>query len=159
MTRQGPMAVAQANSTVPRTAGWPFQSRLELGALASAVPCARLHARQVLWEWGLGGTAMTAELVTSELVTNALRASVSAVPDTQAVTHVSLLMEANADRLVVQVWDGHPDPPVRGEVDQDAESGRGLLIVEAVCDDWGWYWPDGGMHGKWVWAAIQRSAT
>jgi hypothetical protein len=34
---------------------WPLQSHLELGALPTAVPCARLHARQMLWEWGLPG--------------------------------------------------------------------------------------------------------
>jgi len=32
---------------------WPKRSFLELGALPSAVPCARLHARQLTWEWGL----------------------------------------------------------------------------------------------------------
>src|SRR6266536_411255 len=31
---------------------WPLQTFLELGALPGAVPCARLHARQLLWEWG-----------------------------------------------------------------------------------------------------------
>jgi len=46
---------------------WPSRSQLELGALASAVPCARLHARQVLWEWGVGEQAETAELLVSEL--------------------------------------------------------------------------------------------
>jgi hypothetical protein len=30
---------------------WPFSSYLELGALPGAVPCARLHVKQVLWEW------------------------------------------------------------------------------------------------------------
>ena len=30
---------------------WPLQSFLELGPLPSAVPCARLHVRQLLWEW------------------------------------------------------------------------------------------------------------
>jgi hypothetical protein len=30
---------------------WPLQSFLELGSLPSAVPCARLHVRQLLWEW------------------------------------------------------------------------------------------------------------
>jgi hypothetical protein len=29
----------------------PLRSYLELGALPTAVPCARLHARHVLWEW------------------------------------------------------------------------------------------------------------
>jgi len=31
---------------------WPLRSSLELGALSSAVPCARLHVKHVLWEWG-----------------------------------------------------------------------------------------------------------
>ena len=48
---------------------------LELGALAGAVPCARLHARLVLAEWGLAALSETLELVTSELVTNGVRAS------------------------------------------------------------------------------------
>jgi hypothetical protein len=51
-----------------------LRSQLELGALASAVPCARLHARQVLWEWGAGELAETAELLVSELVTNGVKA-------------------------------------------------------------------------------------
>jgi hypothetical protein len=55
---------------VPMTSGWPLQSYLELAALPSAVPCARLHTRQVLWEWGLGAAAETVELLVSELVTN-----------------------------------------------------------------------------------------
>ena len=42
------------------TGRWPLRSFLELGALPSAVPCARLHARQVLWEWRLTGLIWTA---------------------------------------------------------------------------------------------------
>src|ERR1700735_440426 len=61
--------------TVLAPTGWPLQSHLELGAFDTAVPCARLHARQVLWEWGLKEIAETAELVISEIVTNAVRAS------------------------------------------------------------------------------------
>ncbi len=33
----------------------PLRTYLELGALPTAVPCARLHARHVLSEWGLNG--------------------------------------------------------------------------------------------------------
>ena len=54
---------------------WPFASYLELGALPGAVPCARLHTKQVLWEWHLDDLAATAELLVSELVTNSQRAS------------------------------------------------------------------------------------
>ena len=46
---------------------WPLRSYLELGALPTAVPCARLHARHLLWEWGLNGLAADTELLVSEL--------------------------------------------------------------------------------------------
>ena len=56
----------------------PLRSYLELGALPTAVPCARLHARHVLREWGLNGLAPDSELLVSEPVTNA--SSVKAAP-------------------------------------------------------------------------------
>ena len=59
------------------------QSHLVLGALPSAVPCARLHARLVLAEWDLKPLAETAELIVSELVTNAVRAS-TGLPERRA---------------------------------------------------------------------------
>src|SRR5580704_9714485 len=54
---------------------WARRSYLELGALPTAVPCARGHARLVVGEWGLAAMAETIELLVSELVTNGLRAS------------------------------------------------------------------------------------
>jgi len=45
---------------------WPLRSYLELAALPGAVPCARLHTRQVVWEWGLQELAETVELVVSD---------------------------------------------------------------------------------------------
>ena len=57
------------------SASWPLSTSLPLGALPGATPCARLHARVVLTEWGLGELAEAAELIVSELVTNAVRAS------------------------------------------------------------------------------------
>ena len=42
------------------------QSYLELGAYPSAVPCARLHARNVLYEWGVRPIADTVELIVSD---------------------------------------------------------------------------------------------
>lgn len=50
-------------------------SSLELGPFPGAVPCARLHAKLILWEWGMQAIADAVELVVSELVTNALMAS------------------------------------------------------------------------------------
>lgn len=155
MSTRGNMTEVETGLVEARTAGWPFRSSLELGSLPSAVPRARLHARQVLWEWGLKEVAENAELVVSEMVTNALHAS-SAITVMGAAAHASMQLEANVrGSLIIQVWDGHPDPPVRAKVDEDAESGRGLLIVESLCDDWGCYWPAGG-NGKWVWAAMVK---
>src|SRR5262249_58411803 len=53
----------------------PLQTSLVLGALPSVVACARLHARNVMCEWDLPSVADSVELVVSELVTNAVRAS------------------------------------------------------------------------------------
>ena len=68
-----PLKDSQGNDVTGR---WPLRSFLELGALPSAVPCARLHARQLLWEWGLH-TALgdSAELLVAEIVTNAIQVS------------------------------------------------------------------------------------
>ncbi len=76
------IAAAETSSIGPRSAAdgimqvqsrFPRRTSPLLGALPSAVPCARLHARQVLWEWGLSKDAETAELLLSELVTNAVQ--------------------------------------------------------------------------------------
>ena len=65
-----PLADPQGNDVTGR---WPLRSFLELGALPGAVPCARLHTRQLLWEWQLTGLADSAELVVSEIITNAIQ--------------------------------------------------------------------------------------
>src|ERR1700730_8883242 len=54
---------------------WPLRSFLELGALPGAVPCARLHARELMWEWGLKGLCDDVQILVSELVTNAVAAA------------------------------------------------------------------------------------
>src|SRR5258707_12849124 len=54
---------------------WPLRTCLEFGALPGAGPCARLHARQVLWEWSLTRLSESVELLVSELLTNAVAAS------------------------------------------------------------------------------------
>ena len=44
---------------------WPRQDVLEFGPMPGAVPCARLHARLVLAEWGLARLAEPAEIIVS----------------------------------------------------------------------------------------------
>jgi len=45
---------------------WPLQDFIELGPLPGAVPCARLHARQLIWEWGLTSLSESVELLVSD---------------------------------------------------------------------------------------------
>jgi anti-sigma regulatory factor (Ser/Thr protein kinase) len=134
---------------------WPLRSFLELGALDGAVPSARLHARHVLREWGLAAPADDAELVVSELVTNGVQAS-------RAMTHAAIRLWLASDQAQVMIctWDASPRPPVRMDASPDAEHGRGLLLVEAVSTQWGWFPAEpggpraGGHHGKVIWAVI-----
>jgi anti-sigma regulatory factor (Ser/Thr protein kinase) len=133
----------------------PLQSFLELGALDGAVPSARLHARHVLSEWGLGALADDAEVVVSELVTNAVQAS-------RAMTHAAIRLWLATDRLqvVISVWDASPEPPTPIDAADDAENGRGLLLVEALSKQWDWFPAEpgspsaNGHHGKIVWAVV-----
>jgi anti-sigma regulatory factor (Ser/Thr protein kinase) len=133
--------------TAADAAQWPYRSFLELGALPSAVPCARLHARLVLREWGLAALSDSTELVVSELVTNAVRVS-------RAMRQAAVRMWIVSDQaqVVVFVADASPQPPARANPGGDAESGRRLLLVEAISERWGHFGYDGG--GKVVWAAV-----
>lgn len=131
--------------------GWPLRTYLELRALPGAVPCARLHARQVVWEWGLAELNDETELVVSELLTNAIAAS-AAVADTPLVR---LWVLSDGGQVLILVWDASPRRPVRVEADEEAEGGRGLLLVEAISSRWGCYSPLDGTTGKVTWAAIQ----
>jgi anti-sigma regulatory factor (Ser/Thr protein kinase) len=154
----------------PRTGAWARRTHLELGALRGAVPCARLHARQVLWEWRLSGLNEAAELVVSELVTNAVQASVEAARpgldegEPASVPAVWLWLTSDGRQVVVEVGDGSPRPPVPAAPERDEESGRGLLLVETLSQAWGYYFtadePD--VEGankaarKIVWALFTR---
>ena len=54
-------------------------------------------------------------------------------------------------RLLVEVWDQAPGIPVLREAAGDEESGRGLILVNAISEKWGWN-PAEGQPGKVVWA-------
>ncbi|HTW00544.1 MAG TPA: ATP-binding protein [Streptosporangiaceae bacterium] len=149
--RQLPVGRADAARSAPFAAQWPYQTFLELGALAGAVPCARLHARLVLREWSLAAVSDDTEAVVSELVTNGVRASRATGHDAVRVWLVSDL-----GRVVVFVWDASPQPPApAANPGADAENGRGLLLVEALSERWGHFGYDGG--GKVVWALLEAA--
>ena len=143
----------QAGRSASRSPGpglghWHLASKLEFGPLPSAVPCARLHARNILREWDLAHVADDAELIVSELMTNALKAA-GPLPNIEPII---LNLRASDEYLVVQVWDALSAAPAPRPHAIDSETGRGLEIVSLLSDRWGFYHPAGG--GKLVWAAL-----
>jgi anti-sigma regulatory factor (Ser/Thr protein kinase) len=146
----------------PRRGGsWPLESYLELGAYPTAVPCARLHARLVVTEWGLEAFADAAELVVSELVTNAVRAAYGLMRSTYdgrrraGLPPVRLWLQSDRRCVVVMVWDGSDEMPQRAAPQVESQGGRGLWLVEARSDEWGAFKREHST-GKVVWARVTR---
>ena len=133
---------------------WPLRSYLELGALPSAVPCARLHVRHLLWEWGLTALAANAELLTSELVTNAVKATAG-----QQQAAVRLRLSSDNERVLVEVWDADPSLPEPADATPDPyeEGGRGLFLVAALSTRWNWY-PTRDPRGKVIWCELEAGS-
>jgi anti-sigma regulatory factor (Ser/Thr protein kinase) len=122
----------------------------EMGAQPSAVPHARRCARQALTAWKLGDIADDIELVVSEIVTNAVRATLGM----RAAAPVALYLALDRRGLYVLAWDCCPELPVLRAHADDAESGRGLELVSALSDEWGTCaCAEGG--GKVTWARFE----
>jgi anti-sigma regulatory factor (Ser/Thr protein kinase) len=121
----------------------------DLDAEPRSVPAARHLVRIVLRSWGLEDAADAAEIIASELVTNAVAASAAAGHPV-----IGLRLTRRTCSLLVQVWDACPGLPEPRLGPADALGGRGLVLVEALADRWGTEPVDGG--GKTVFAEISR---
>jgi hypothetical protein len=111
------------------------------------VPQARRYAREALGGWGLGNVGEDAELIVSELVTNA----VATMADLPFEAQVGLLLAADHAWLAVLVWDASTHLPVRRPPDVYSSAGRGLQIIEALSTRWG---SCTDRSGKVVWALL-----
>jgi len=146
-------------AAAPR-ARWALQSVLIVAALPTATPCARLHARNIAHEWGLGALADTVELVVSELVTNAVHASADRdgrprYSEETGLACVHLRLSTDGRAALIEVWDENAMPPAPVEPSLADEGGRGLMLVDALTEHWGWSLPSSG-RGKIVWALVKH---
>ncbi|MFJ4282306.1 ATP-binding protein [Streptomyces massasporeus] len=125
------------------------QLRRRLGrADLRAVPEARRALREMLGQWGKHGQSDVAELLTSELVTNAIVHT-----DHDAV----LTATVGPHGLRVEVRDFVARRPrLRVPVADDGTNGRGLLLVQSLADAWG-VRPHG--VGKAVWFELEAEAA
>jgi anti-sigma regulatory factor (Ser/Thr protein kinase) len=123
-----------------------------LTAVPESVREARDFARSVLGSWNLVDMYEDVRLVTSELVTNALRYAAGCPADRYADTPIRLSLLRTGGRLTCAVTDPCDEIPVRREPDWVAQSGRGLNLVEAFSHSWNW--APLANHGKVVWACF-----
>jgi anti-sigma regulatory factor (Ser/Thr protein kinase) len=132
-----------------RARAWPLWDFVELRAVTGSVPRARHHARQILWEWGLTSLSERAELVVSELVTNAVAASWLC----DRTLPVRMWLMSDRASVLILVWDASPDAPLLVCPGDDTESGRGIFLVNAITASWDWY-PVPATAGKVVRALV-----
>jgi anti-sigma regulatory factor (Ser/Thr protein kinase)/GAF domain-containing protein len=98
--------------------------------------------------WGLDMLNDELEIMTSEVVTNAL---------IHADSDVDLRLREYPDRVRLEARDSDPMPPIpspiviSGEASTQAEHGRGLLIVDALASQWG---TSHSGRGKIVWLEV-----
>jgi serine phosphatase RsbU (regulator of sigma subunit)/putative methionine-R-sulfoxide reductase with GAF domain/anti-sigma regulatory factor (Ser/Thr protein kinase) len=118
---------------------------VELPADATSPGRARIFVADLLERWGLDGLIDSATLLTSELVTNAVR---------HAGTGMELAVSRTDDHTVrIAVTDRAPAVDVRVRSSgSDAEGGRGLFLVEQLATGWGSAVDD---NAKTVWFELR----
>jgi anti-sigma regulatory factor (Ser/Thr protein kinase) len=112
----------------------------------------RCLVRAALEYRGLGHYVSEAEIIASELVTNAIQHASSADPGTDKIG-VTLTRAWDAEGIGIVVTDSSPIPPVKRETTAASDHGRGLQIVEALSAHWGWHHEQ---RGKAVYAILAR---
>jgi hypothetical protein len=115
---------------------------------------ARRLTRNTLREWGLPDLAEDAEAIVGEFVANAVThaASIVPVPRRQALDGLGLRLLRRNGEVICAVLDPSDAVPVLKAPASIEEAGRGLQMVDALSDVWGWS-PVAG-RGKAVWAVL-----
>ncbi|MQA84368.1 MAG: hypothetical protein GEV03_07035 [Streptosporangiales bacterium] len=97
----------------------------------------------VLKKFALDGLIDTAQLLASELVTNAVKATgITKERPTwgelrERCNMVSICIYRTPEgRIVLEVWDTDRTPPVRRQARPDDPYGRGLQLVAELSKDW-----------------------
>lgn len=134
---------------MPENETEPWEYSLSIPNDPRAVTVCRRTLRLILTMHGLIRLADTAELLATELVAN-------------AVLHTKgpavLRVRWSAGVLRIGAWDADPEPPEPPEELAslvDAEDGRGLALVKACADVWGWQpLARFGNRGKYVWCEL-----
>jgi anti-sigma regulatory factor (Ser/Thr protein kinase) len=117
---------------------------VQLPPSVESVPAARSCTAAALGAWGLPESVLDdVALLLTELTANAVRHGRGVV---------SVELDLDGDRLTVRVCDGAEAAPLLKHASVEDEGGRGLWLVEAIADSWGWDAATPG--GKVVWFEV-----
>jgi len=136
------------------TSGDADKGMLRVDPEPSSAATVRSTIRHALHAFGVSKPVIDdAVLVATELVGNALRHA-SALPSGD----LEVCWEVDGERVTVQVTDGGGRQlPHMLTPDRDATTGRGLMIVDAVAEEWGVESLSDG--GTTVWASLLRPTS
>lgn len=130
-----------------------------LAAIPQAARDARVFTARALSAWELSHLTETAALLVSELVTNAIAHAGDAIDSPEALSELAggvnpvMLGLSYQGSLLIKLWDQSSIPPRRRVAADDAESGRGLALVDALSKEWGCEVLATG--GKIVWLVLE----
>jgi anti-sigma regulatory factor (Ser/Thr protein kinase) len=108
-----------------------YRLRVRLTAGPAAAGEARGYVRAAICDWNVPVDRDVAVLLTSELVTNAIRHEGGGT--------ITLAVNYSLGQLRVDVHDTSCSLPVVVEAPGDAETGRGLMLVATLSAEWGFY--------------------
>jgi len=128
----------------------PAVAACTLGTGAQSGRTARKFTRSTLKEWGLAALADDAEAIVGEFVANAVSHAARAA--VAAGQPLGLRLLRRTGEVMCAVLDPSDLAPVLRMPDRNEEAGRGLQMVDALSDVWGWSPVTG--RGKAVWAIL-----
>ncbi|CAM5490855.1 MULTISPECIES: ATP-binding protein [Streptomyces] len=131
----------------------PWEYSLYIPNDVRAVTVCRRTLRLILTMHGLIGRVDVAELLATELVSNAVR-------HTKGPAALRVRW-APPGTLRIGAWDADPEPPeppMTFDQATELEEGRGLALVRACSDLWGWQpLSRFGNRGKYVWCELEAA--
>lgn len=137
----------------PGVGGWTCFPKLALRTPrldARSVRTARDFTIATMSRWGAAERCDDIAMVVSELLTNALRHALPDVGQAQRPGTVRLGLVQPGRCVLCAVADPSPKIPAPTQSDVLGEGGRGLQVISALADDWGYTPPS--RAGKVVWA-------
>ncbi|WP_329077263.1 ATP-binding protein [Streptomyces niveus] len=162
MNEKPPLPVRPIRDTQPPAPTHHFTMRFS--STPRGARLARRLAGERLDAWGVayGSEAYDAlTLILAELCANAVchgrvpgrdfRLGLTVARTADGVSIAVEVTDTRGEKLPEPALVGSPGPP------DDADGGRGLVLVAALADDWGWY-PRFDGPGKTVWATLHATS-